>query len=101
VLRGPFMYEIPARYELREPARPHAGEGAAGDPGFFRSITIFPPSRYSRDFLVKVNDAFSFVPVFSADGAPGFFGSCIEQPGDSASSPQMRLPWCFQGYISI
>jgi hypothetical protein len=101
--RGAFMYEIPAHYELREPVTSHTGDGApgAGDPRFFRSITIFAPSRYNREFVVKVNDAFSFVPVFSADGAPGFFGSCVEQAGASALSPHMRLPWCFQGYITI
>jgi hypothetical protein len=70
-------------------------------PEFFRTITIFAPSRYNRDCVVVVNDTFSFVPVFSTDGAPGFFGSCVEQPGDLASPQQMRLPWCFQGYVSI
>ena len=98
-----FTYEVPARYEMRAHAPSRAREVGHGtdSPEFFRSITIFAPSRYNRDFLVTVNDAFSFVPVFSTDGAPGFFGSCIEQSGDSPASPQMRLPWSFQGYISI
>jgi hypothetical protein len=103
VQRGTLTYDLPARYEMREPASLHARERAHGadGAGFFRSITIFAPSRYNQDFLINVNGIFSFVPVFSADGAPGFFGSCIEHPGDSTSSPQMRLPWCFQGYVSI
>jgi hypothetical protein len=103
VRRGALTFEIPARYELRQTAFSRAGEAAPGadGPGFFRTITILAPSRYSRDVLITVNDTFAFVPVFSTDGAPGFFGSCIAQPDDSTSSQQMRFPWCFQGYISI
>lgn len=73
---------------------------AAGRP-FFRSLEIVAPPHYNSDFLIRVNDAFAFVPIFSADGAPGFSGSCVEWPGDSSSSQHMRLPRFFQGYISI
>ncbi|MBC8722935.1 hypothetical protein F6X37_15385 [Paraburkholderia sp. 31.1] len=52
---------------------------------FFRSMTIFAPSRYNRDFLITVNDEFAFVPGFSSDGAPGFSGTCFGSGGVSAS----------------
>lgn len=103
VRSGALTFEIPARYELRQSAFSRAGETAPGadGPGFFRTVTIFAPSRYVRDFLITVNDTFSFEPVFSADGAPGFFGTCMAHPDDATSPPPMRLPWCFEGYISI
>lgn len=103
VRRGTRSDEVPARYDMREPDRPRIQEAARvlNGKAFFRSIEIFAPSLYSVDFLIRVNDAFAFVPAFSADGAPGFFGSCIEQPGDLSAPQAMRLPWCFRGYVSI
>lgn len=103
VSRGARTEEMPARYEMHEPDPSRMRErahDAAGRP-FFRSLEIVAPSRYNSDFLIRVNDALAFVPIFSADGAPGFSGSCVERPGDSSSSQHMRLPWFFQGYISI
>jgi hypothetical protein len=102
-LRGTRSYEVPARYDMREsdPAKIREMARRLEDHAFFRSIEIFAPSLYSRDFLIRVNDTFAFVPVFSTDGAPGFFGSCVEPASDLAASQQMRLPWCFHGYISI
>lgn len=103
IRRGELEFELPARFDLSR-AR---GSGSTDfeqplrGSSFFRSVTIFAPSRYNRDFLVTVNDAFAFVPVFSSDGAPGFSGSCIENGEPSPRSTQMRLPWTFQGYISI
>ena len=52
-------------------------------------------------FLVTVNDEFAFVPVFSADGAPAFSGTCIAGGSGSEMQAHMPLPWTFQGYISI
>lgn len=103
VQRGELDYELPARFDLK----PATGAHSLGvdrpfqTSQFFRSVTIFAPSRYNRDFLITVNDAFAFVPVFSSDGAPGFSGTCIESAGAAAAVPQMQLPWTFQGYISI
>ncbi|MBB5428967.1 hypothetical protein OKW33_006178 [Paraburkholderia atlantica] len=103
VERGGLEYEIPARFDL---GRASGTRGIDVDPPFqtsqfFRSVTIFAPSRYNRDFLITVNDEFAFVPVFSSDGAPGFSGTCFEFGGESARQAQMQLPWTFQGYISI
>ncbi len=103
VRRGTRSDEIPARYEMHAPEALPTPETAPNAEGreFFRSIEIFAPSRYNRDFLIRVNDAFAFVPVFSADGAPGFLGSCVAPSGDWGSPQHMHLPWCFAGYISI
>ncbi|WP_321943531.1 hypothetical protein [Paraburkholderia tropica] len=107
VRRGTRCDEIPARYawcaEVHQPDMSRVREMARGveNHGFFRSIEIYPPSRYNNDCLIRVNDAFAFVPVFSADGAPCFSGSCMAQPGEPSSSSSVRLPWLFRGYISI
>jgi hypothetical protein len=103
IRRGTRSYEIPARYDMREldPDRIRETAQRLDNQAFFRSIEIFAPSRYSRDFLVRVNDTFAFVPVSSVDGTPGFFGSCVEASPDVHSWQQMRLPWCFHGYVSI
>jgi hypothetical protein len=103
IRHGEREFELPARFDLRR-----APGGGASDferplqgSSFFRSVTIFAPSSYNRDFLITVNDTFAFVPVFSSDGAPGFCGSCMESGEPSPASTQLRLPWTFQGYISI
>ncbi|WP_293036437.1 hypothetical protein [Paraburkholderia sp.] len=100
---GMRSYEVPARYDMRD-ANPFRNLETAQDfdnQEFFRSIEIFAPSLYNCDFLIRVNGTFAFVPIFSADGDPGFFGSCIEQPVEPSSSHSRRLPWCFRGYVSI
>ncbi|WP_233839078.1 hypothetical protein [Paraburkholderia sp. ZP32-5] len=103
VQRGNFEYELPARFDLRHASsdRDINLEPPLHASQFFRSVTIFAPSRYNRDFLIAVNDEFAFVPVFSSDGAPGFSGSCTASSGESAARGQMQLPWTFQGYLSI
>ena len=53
------------------------------------------------EFLVSINDAFSFVPVFAEDGSPGFFGTAYGPPEATRSVSRLRLPWTFEGYISI
>jgi hypothetical protein len=102
VERSGLAYELPARFDLSRGSAARATDFDRPLPAsqFFRSVTIFAPSRYNRDFLITVNDEFAFVPVFSSDGAPGFSGVCTEA-GDSSIPAQMRLPWTFQGYISI
>lgn len=103
IQRGELDYELPARFDLSSSSGTRAFDPGRPSPGssFFRSVTIFAPSRFNRDFLITVNDTFAFVPVFSSDGAPGFSGSCMESAHSSPVSAQMRLPWTFQGYISI
>jgi hypothetical protein len=44
---------------------------------------------------------FSFVPVFSSDGSPGFSGSSMGIAEERQPPSQMKLPWTFHGYISI
>ncbi|GLU32503.1 hypothetical protein WKR88_17630 [Trinickia caryophylli] len=70
-------------------------------PSFFTRISIYAPSMFNPDFLVTVNDVFSFVPVFSDDGSPGFSGTAIDRSHEAAGRPQLALPWSFEGYISI
>ncbi|HEY4803591.1 MAG TPA: hypothetical protein VIH96_13335 [Paraburkholderia sp.] len=103
ISHGDQTVELPSCYEMRTPTPSQATEWARHAEGaaFFESVKIFAPSCYNPDFLVTINDSLSFVPVFSADGAPGFFGSCIARGGATAVDPQMALPWSFQGYITI
>ena len=102
ISHGEQTIELPSCYEMRAPTPTQATEWARNADGaaFFESVKIFAPSCYNPDFLVTINDSLSFVPVFSADGAPGFFGSCIAR-GAAAVDSQMALPWSFQGYITI
>ncbi|HTR05945.1 MAG TPA: hypothetical protein VMJ11_04650 [Paraburkholderia sp.] len=100
---GEQSVELPPCYEMRAPTPAQVAEWSRKDVGaaFFESVKIFAPSRFNPDFLVTINDSLSFVPVFSADGAPGFAGSCMARaPAGSDNSP-MALPWSFQGYITI
>lgn len=101
--RGDLRYELPARYDLVKPSTKGLAETARSEPAspFFREITIFAPSCLNRDCLITVNGAFSFVPIFSSDGAPGFLGTSTAYAEISASSPQMGLPWFFQGYVTM
>lgn len=101
--RGELDYELPARYDMQRGGTTGAlgFDRPLGATQFFRSLTIYAPSRSSRDFLITVNDEFAFVPVFSSDGAPGFSGTCMQSGGESGAHAQMPLPWTFQGYISI
>ena len=103
VERGGRCYEIPAHYDALKPLTQSGLEGLQSDefPRFFRDISIYEPSRFNPDFLITVNEVFSFVPVFSADGSPGFSGACADPAEVTGLPSQMRLPWTFQGYISI
>ncbi|MDR6203922.1 hypothetical protein [Paraburkholderia graminis] len=103
IKRGDLCYELPARYDMVKPSTTGLSEIVRSEPAspFFREITIFAPSCLNRDGLVTVNGAFSFVPIFSSDGAPGFLGTSTAYTELPASSPQMGLPWLFQGYVSI
>lgn len=100
---GNQRYELPAHYDAVQPltTSPAAFPEAEPLPQFFREVTIYAPSRFNPDFLVTINGVFSFVPVFSSDGSPGFFGSSMDRGEESQPSSQMRLPWTFHGYISI
>lgn len=100
---GSLRYELPAHYDAVQPLTTSAAGFPAGEPSpqFFREVTIYAPSRFNPDFLVTINRVFSFVPVFSSDGSPGFFGSSIDIAEETQPPSQMRLPWTFHGYISI
>jgi hypothetical protein len=103
VKRGELTYDLPARYDTVRPLTTYASGLASSSnaPQFFREISIFAPSRFNPDCLITVNGSYSFVPVFSSDGAPGFSGTCIGPSADSAAPARMDLPWTFQGYVSI
>ncbi len=101
VKRGDLTEMLPARYDL---AQPLTGTGLIRDERsarFFRDITIYAPSRFNPNLLIVINDTLSFVPVFSSEGAPGFHGCCVESGAAPVPASHMRLPWTFQGYISI
>ncbi|MGF6697291.1 hypothetical protein OKW38_001903 [Paraburkholderia sp. MM5496-R1] len=103
IKRGDLFYELPARYDTMKPLATDLSEVVRDEPAssFFREITIYAPSCLNRDCLITVNGAFSFVPIFASDGAPGFLGTSTAHAELPASSPQMGLPWFFQGYVSI
>ncbi|ANB77932.1 hypothetical protein AYM40_35750 (plasmid) [Paraburkholderia phytofirmans OLGA172] len=98
---GNRRYELPAHYDAVQPLTMSAAGLPEGEPQFFREVTIYAPSRFNPDFLVTINGVFSFVPVFSSDGSPGFFGLSMDIAEESQPPSQMRLPWTFHGYISI
>jgi hypothetical protein len=101
--RGNLHYELPAHYHAAHPFTKGAPGLIPSDhiPEFFKDISIFSPSRFNPNFLVSINGVFSFVPVFSSDGSPGFAGSSVDTAAETYFPSQMRLPWTFQGYISI
>jgi hypothetical protein len=103
ITHGKFDYELPAHYDTTEPLIT-ASSGTALDEQslrFFKKVSIYAPSRFNPDFLVTINDVYSFVPAFSSDGSPGFSG-CCEGPLDEPHHPsQLKLPWMFQGFITI
>ncbi|WP_321924685.1 hypothetical protein [Paraburkholderia guartelaensis] len=103
ITRGEQTIELPAYYEMRIPTSSQTTGWARNADGadFFESVRIFAPSCYNPDFLITINDSLSFVPVFSADGAPGFYGSSIAHTPATSDVLHMALPWSFQGYVTI
>ncbi|WP_116136569.1 hypothetical protein [Trinickia diaoshuihuensis] len=100
---GDHRFQVPARYETRGTLATHAVGSPlnAPCPPFFNRVAIYAPSPFNPEFLVSVNDVFSFVPVFAKDGSPGFFGTAFELPEAAGAASRLRLPWTFEGYISI
>lgn len=100
---GKQRYELPAHYDVVQPLTASAAGLRTGEPfpPFFREVTIYAPSRFNPDFLVTINGVFSFVPVFSKDGSPGFFGTSVDMTKEYQAPAQLNLPWTFHGYISI
>ncbi|PMS36656.1 hypothetical protein B0G57_103108 [Trinickia symbiotica] len=68
---------------------------------FFKRISIYAPSTFNPEFLVKINDDFSFVPTFAVDGSPAFFGVAMASSSSARDPSIVGLPWFFQGYLSI
>lgn len=103
ISHGEQTLALPAYYEMRSATLAHATESPRDAEGaaFFEAVKIFVPSCYNPDFLVTINGSLSFVPVFSADGAPRFFGSCMARAPAMTGILDMELPWSFQGYITI
>lgn len=103
VEHGDRRFEIPAHYDALKPLSTSTFGHLPDEEscGFFKSISIYAPSRFNPHFLVTINEAFSFVPVFASDGSPGFLGVCADTSDDTRLPSQMKLPWTFQGYISI
>ncbi|SDI35038.1 hypothetical protein [Paraburkholderia phenazinium] len=103
VEQGSQRYELPARYDAVPPLTTSTAGLPSGEASsqFFREVTIYAPSAFNPDFLITINRVFSFVPVFSSDGSPGFFGSSMDIAKETYLPSQMRLPWTFHGYISI
>jgi hypothetical protein len=103
IKQGDRQYELPAHYDAVQPLTTFASGLAPGEvvPQFFTDISIYPPSRFNPDFLIRINDSLAFAPIFSADGSPGFAGSSIDSEETAVFPSQLKLPWTFQGYISI
>jgi hypothetical protein len=103
ITHGKFRYELPAHYDSEEPLIASASDALLDDQSrqFFRKVSIYAPSGFNPDFLVTINDAYSFVPAFSSDGSPGFSGSCMSPLDEPQHPSQLKLPWTFQGFITI
>jgi hypothetical protein len=78
-----------------------ATEAPKDHSNFFREVSIFAPSHLNREAVVVINHAFSFTPLFAADGTPGFVGLAMPDSDDYFRTGQMKLPWMFAGYVSI
>lgn len=96
-------YTVPPRYETQGALSTHAigSPASAPCPPFFGRVAIYAPSAFNPEFLVSINDTFSFVPIFAKDGSPGFFGTAYGPPEATGAASTLRLPWTFEGYISI
>ena len=103
ITQGNSRYELPAHYDTAEPLVTSAPSAHLDQqsPQFFKKVSIYAPSQFNPDFLVTINDAYSFVPAFSSDGSPGFSGSCNGPLDEPHHASQLKLPWTFQGFITI
>ena len=105
----PLSFEGDAAYvqPIKDFLDSHAGAQSfqwtppLGAPALFRTVEIYAPSPLNEHALVRINDTFAFVPLFSADGAPGFTGTSFGETGLDALPPSMKLPWTFDGYVTI
>ncbi|KAK45624.1 hypothetical protein BG58_16715 [Caballeronia jiangsuensis] len=100
---GGREYTFPARYEGTQ--QPCSLSGASTDETgrpLIRQVSIIAPSSFNPDFTVRIDDAFTFSPVFAPDGGPGFVGTCMaKEDQERVGGSGMTLPWLFQGYLSI
>ncbi|SEK10923.1 hypothetical protein [Paraburkholderia diazotrophica] len=101
VHHGDRIYELPARYDSVGPVGNQSLQTMADGSGFFREVTIYAPSPLNREAVIVVNKAFSFTPLFAADGAPGFVGQSTPGSDEYLRTGEIRLPWLFSGYVSI
>ncbi|TDV03067.1 hypothetical protein [Paraburkholderia caballeronis] len=104
VERDGATWTLPAHYRTSGPLVTHIagpGDNGGGAPALFRTVAIYAPSPLNEHALVRINDTFAFVPLFSADGAPGFTGTSFGETGLDALPPSMKLPWTFDGYVTI
>jgi hypothetical protein len=103
VAHGKFRFELPAHYDTAEPLSAATPDPLLDEPSlkFFKNVSIYAPSRFNPDFLVTINDVYSFVPAFSSDGSPGFSGSCTGPFDEPTHASRLKLPWIFQGFLTI
>lgn len=97
-------YALPPHYDSCAQLETSIVEGhhfRPSDTTFFNRIAIYAPSAFNPDFLVTINDAFAFVPVFAADGSPAFVGLAKPFASAEGTGAKPSLPWTFQGYLSI
>ncbi len=101
VRHGDRTYELPARYDSMGSAKQPVPAAAKDQASFFREVSIFAPSHLNGEAVIVINHAFSFAPLFAADGTPGFVGIAMPDSDEYFRTGQMKLPWMFAGYLSI
>lgn len=105
VERQGVPWTLPASWRSTQPlvTLGVGAEGRVTTEPFFRSVAIYAPSLLNDDFVVCVNDTFTFVPRFASDGSPAFSGTCLARQASAlASAPEpLALPWTFHGYLTI
>ncbi|MBP0593444.1 hypothetical protein J8I87_27865 [Paraburkholderia sp. LEh10] len=98
---GDRTYDLPARYDSTGSMGESSAAEAQDNSSFFRDVSIFAPSHLNGEAVIVINHAFSFTPLFAADGTPGFVGQSMPDSDDYFRAGQMKLPWMFAGYVSI
>lgn len=95
-------FELPARY-AGTPKPGALGGASIDDSGrpLISHVSVIAPSSFNPDFTIRIDDAFTFTPIFAADGGPGFVGSCLANGEERTESSSLKLPWLFQGYLTI